>query len=229
MAIILLFSTFLTKMPAKAAFTPSFALYSEGVYMVNLDTDIVIVSKNADKRLCPASTTKIMTCLVALANIKNFDAYCEVPYACFNEFNEGNPNYTGPSNADIFPLQTNITYWDALYSMMLASACESSNILAYNIGGGSMERFYEMMNDMAKQIGCRNTHFSNSHGLYAEDNYTTAYDLYLITKYAIDNYPGFMKICGTFSYEMPPNDRNPDGYYINHTCQLMNPNSQYYV
>ena len=228
-AIILLFSTFFTSMPVKAAFTPGFALYSEGVYMVNLDTDIVIVSKNADKRLCPASTTKIMTCLVALANIKNFDAYCEVPYECFNEFSEGNPNYTGPSNADISPRQTNITYWDALYSMMLASACESSNILAYNIGGGSMEHFYEMMNDMAKQIGCKNTHFSNSHGLYSEDNYTTAYDLYLITKYAIENYPGFMKICGTLSYEMPPNDRNPDGYYISHTCQLMNPNSQYYV
>ena len=69
-----------------------------------------------------------------------------MPYECFNEFSEGNPNYTGPSNADIQPLQSNITYWDALYSMMLASACESANILAYNIGGGSIEHFCEMMN-----------------------------------------------------------------------------------
>ena len=59
MSIILLCSTLLPSVSVSAAFTPKFALHSEGVYMVNLDTDIVIVSKNADKKLTPASTTKI--------------------------------------------------------------------------------------------------------------------------------------------------------------------------
>ena len=74
MSIILLCSTLLPSVSVSAAFTPKFALHSEGVYMVNLDTDIVIVSKNADKKLTPASTTKIMTALVALENIKDFNA-----------------------------------------------------------------------------------------------------------------------------------------------------------
>ena len=227
-SIILLFTIFGANLSAMAAFTPKFALNSEAVYMVNLDTDIVVVSKNADKQLPPASITKIMTCLVSLENIKDFDAYCEVTYDAFNEFNNIDPNFYGPSHADIKPLQSNITYWDALYSMMIASACESANILAYNVGGGSIENFVSMMNAKAKEIGCKNTHFTNPHGLYAEDNLSTAYDMYLITKYAIDKYPGFMKICNTYSYDMPPNSSNPDGYTITHTNQMMKTTSEYY-
>lgn len=227
-AFILLFSIFGSSMSAFAAFTPKFSLYSEGVYMVNLDTDIVVVSKNADKKLYPASTTKIMTCLVALANIKNFDAVVDVTYDSFNEFQGENINFQGVSDAAIEPLQDNLTYWDCLYSLMVCSACESANILAYNVGGGSIDNFVVMMNDMAKKIGCKNTHFSNPHGLFDEDNYTTAYDLYLITKYAIDNYPSFMKICGTTEYDMPANKNNPDGYTKYTTNSMMKPSSDYY-
>ncbi len=227
LSIILLFTTILGSIPVSAAFTPKFALNSEGVYMVNTDTDIVVVSKNADKKMYPASTTKIMTALVALENIKDFDAYAKVTYEAFNEFNS-NPNVEGVSNADIQPLQSNVTYWDLLYSLMVCSACESANILAYNVGEGSIDNFVNMMNKKAAEIGCKNTHFSNPHGLFDENNYTTAYDLYLITKYAIDNYPRFMDICDTYSYEMPPNSRNPDGYIITQTNKMMQSTSEYY-
>ena len=196
--------------------------------MVNLDTDIVLVSKNADKKLYPASTTKIMTCLVSLANIKNFDAKVEVPYEAFNEFQGDNINFQGVSDAAIEPLQDNLTYWDCLYTLMVCSACESANILAYNVGGGSIENFVSMMNEMARKIGCKNTNFTNPHGLFDENNYTTAYDLYLITKYAIDNYPAFMKICGTTEYAMPANRSNPDGYTKYTTNAMMKPSSEYY-
>lgn len=227
LSIILLFTTIVSSFPAGAAFTPKFALHSEGVYMVNTDTDIVVVSKNANKKMYPASTTKIMTALLALENIKDFDARAKISYACYNEFGS-NPNLDGVSNADILPTQTNITYWDLLYSLMVCSACESANILAYNIGGESIENFVRMMNEKAAEIGCKNTHFSNPHGLFEEDNYTTAYDLYLITKYAIDNFPRFMEICGTYSYEMPPNEHSPDGYLITQTNKLMQTTSEYY-
>lgn len=93
MSIILLCSTLLSSVSVSAAFTPKFALHSEGVYMVNLDTDIVIVSKNADKKLTPASTTKIMTALVALENIKDFNAKVVVNSTATDEFWNGNPNY----------------------------------------------------------------------------------------------------------------------------------------
>ena len=229
LSIILLYTVFAGSLSASAAFKPKFTLHSEGVYMVNTDTDIVVVSKNADKKMYPASTTKIMTCLVALEEVKDFNAYVYCPYAAYNEFSGSNPNFGGGvSNADIQPLQNNLTYMDALYALMVRSACEAANIIAYNVGGESIENFVRMMNEKAAAIGCRNTHFSNPHGLFDENNYTTPYDMYLITKYAIDNYPRFMDICDTYSYEMPPNENNPDGYLIAHTNKMMQPTSEYY-
>lgn len=227
MSIILLCSVFGGSFSAFAAFTPKFALHSEGVYMVNLDTGIVIVSKNADKQFTPASTTKIMTALIALENVKDFDQYVSVTSEAMNEFGSGNPNYSGPSTADIWAGQENVTYWDCLYALMLPSACEAGNILALNIAG-SISDFVDMMNMKAAQIGCTGTHFANTHGLYSKDNYTTPKDLYLITKYAMDNFPGFMKICSTTDYKMPPNKNNPDGYYINTTNKLMVDGNYYY-
>ena len=137
-SIILLFSIFGCSMVGNAVFAPNFELNSEGVYMINLDTDIVVVSKNPDKKLYPASTTKIMTCLVALENVKDFDAFVEIPYDCYNEFSEGNPNFSDVSAADIQIHQSNVTYMDCLYALMVSSACEAANIIAYNVGGGNV-------------------------------------------------------------------------------------------
>lgn len=226
-AITLLFSAFGTNLTGHAVFSPSFDLNSEGVYMVNLDTGIVVASKNPDKKLYPASTTKIMTCLVALENVKNFSAKVECAYTCFDEFWGDNPNYSGASNAAIETEQENITYQDCMYALMLRSGCEAANIIAYNVSG-SIEKFIDLMNETAKKIGCQNTHFSNAHGLFDENNYTTAYDLYLITRYAIDKYPGFLNYCGAAEYDMPENEYNPDGYTIYTTNRMMDTESMYY-
>ncbi len=226
MSIILLYGTFSSGLSAFAAFTPKVELYSDGIYMVELETDTVVVAKNENKRLMPASTTKIMTALVAFENIRDFDQLVDVTSAATNEFWEDNPNFKGPSSADLVAGQK-LTYWDCLYSLMVASACDSANVLAINIAG-SIPAFVEMMNEKAEEIGCTDTHFSNTHGLYAEDNYTTAKDLYLITRYAIDNYPGFMTVCDTKYYEMPANSRNPDGYTLKNTNQLMFEGDLYY-
>ncbi len=233
-SILWLFSSFCPNVTAFADFQSLFEvynegeIYSEGAYMVNLDTDTVIVSKNADKKIAPLSTTKIMTVLVALENIKDFNAKVEVPYVCFDEFHMDNPNYSDVSNAEIAPRQDNLTYWDCLYAVMLPSGCEASNIIAYNVGGG-LESFTAMMNEMAQKIGCKNTHFENAHGLYSENHYTTAYDLYLITRYALENYKeGFMRICSASQYDMPGNQYHPNGYTVNNTNQLMVQSSPYY-
>lgn len=229
---ILLFSAIGTNLTAFAVFPLPFDLYSKGVYMVNLDTNIVVAAKDPDKQFFPASTTKIMTCLVALENVKNFNDKVKCDYECFNEFSWAdeyyNPNFVGASNAAIEPLQENLTYNDCLYALMLRSGCEAANILAYNISG-SLEKFTDLMNETAAKIGCTNTHFSNAHGLFEEDNYTTAYDLYLITRYAIDNYPGFLKICSAVEYDMPKNESNPDGYTIQNTNRMMAADSVYYT
>ena len=72
---------------------------------------------------------------------------------------------------------------------MLPSACEAANILAYNIGGGSITKFIGMMNEKAKELGCTGTNFVNAHVLHNNNNYTTAEDLYKMTKYAYDKFP----------------------------------------
>ena len=228
LTIILQISLFSTSFTAFAAFSPSFDIHSEGVYMVNLDTGIEIVSKNIDKKLVPASTVKIMTALVCLENIKNLDETVECPYVCFDEFWEGNPNFYGASEAAIEPQQSNLTYTDCLYALMLASACEAANIIAYNVGNGKISNFVNMMNETAKKIGCKNTNFTNPHGLYDENQYTSAYDLYLITKYALEKYPEFEKICSTYEYDMPANENNPDGYTKTQTNSLMRTASEFY-
>lgn len=210
------------------SYAPQIDISSESVYMVNLDTDTVVVSKNSDERLYPNSTAMIMTCLVAFENISDLNVGVKCPYYCFDEFFSENPNFMGATNAGIEPMQDNLTYRDCLYAIMLGSGCEAANIIAYNAGGESIERFVDMMNETAQKIGCKNTHFSNPHGLFTEDNYTTAYDMYLITKYAIDNYPQFMEICGTYKYDMPNNKANPNGYSIIQTNRMMDTHSEYY-
>lgn len=126
-------------------------IYSEAVYMVNTDTGDVVYKKNESKKMYPASTTKIMTCIIALEHLSegSLSKKVEVPYDCFNDFYE-DPNYSDPSNAAIEPLQDNLTYKDCLYALMLPSACEAANILAYNIGGGSITKFIGMMNEKSE-------------------------------------------------------------------------------
>ena len=225
--IILLCSVIVPATSASAAFTPRCELHSEGIYMVEMETNTVVVAKNENERMIPASTTKIMTALVALENIKDFNQTVEVTYEATNEFWGGDPNYTYPSNAALEAGQTNVTYTDLLYSLMLPSACDSANVLALNIAG-SIPAFVDMMNAKAEEIGCTNTHFANAHGLYSADNYSTVKDMYLITRYAIDNYPGFMKICDTKYYDMPANSNNPNGYTKTTTNQLMLDGEYYY-
>lgn len=226
-SIILLCGTIFPTISASAAFTPRVDLHSEGVYMVELETDTVVVAKNEDERMIPASTTKIMTALVALENIKDFNQTVTITYDATNEFWGSNPNYSSPSNAALEAGQTNITYTDCLYALMVSSACEAGNILALNIAG-SIPEFVDMMNAKAAEIGCTNTHFANTHGLYTDDNYTSAKDLYMITRYAMDNYPGFMTICDTKYYDLPANSNNPDGYTKSTTNQLMLDGPYYY-
>lgn len=206
-----LFASYIGNLSVANAFEPDSEIYSQGVYMVNLDTDIVVYQKNATEKYYPASTTKIMTCIVAMELIDDWSKNVEITYDATNEFWEGDPNKEGPSNAALEAGQDNITYKDCIYGLMVSSACEAANILAINTAG-SVANFVAKMNEKAAAIGCVGTHFANTHGLWQEDNYSTPYDMYLIARYAYENIPKFMEICDTYSYDFPPNTYNPDGY-----------------
>lgn len=96
---------------------------------------------------------------------------------------------------------------------MLRSGNDAATALAYHIGG-NLEGFAKMMNDMAKKVGANNTHFANPHGLDNSNHFTTAYDLSLITAYALDN-PTFAKIVSTKNYVIDATNKSDKRYLTN--------------
>lgn len=199
---------------AEAAFIPDLNPYSEGYYMVNLDLGTVIAAKNEHERCYPASVTKIMTAIVALEHCSDLQTSVKVTYDATNEFWEGDPNFEGAATAGVAVGQTNLTMEDCLYALLVSSACEVANVIAYNVGGGSIPTFIDMMNQKAAELGCTDTHFSNPHGLWQKDNYSTPYDLFLIAQYAVEKLPQFMEFCNATEYVLPANTYNPSAYTI---------------
>lgn len=206
------------------SFTPNFTITSEAAVMINLDKDVIVYEKNADKKMYPASLTKIMTAMIVLDSVEDLDnTYYEAPLAVFDELYGQNASSVGLSRGEI------VSVTDLLYSMMLKSACESAGILAYHVGGESITNFVDMMNKKAKAIGCTGTNFVNPHGLYDDDQYTNAHDMALIAQYAVENYPKFVEIACTADYEMQPTNYNDEGWaHIYHTNSMLNRSSSYY-
>ena len=202
---------------AAVSFTPDFDVYSEAALMINLDTGDVMYSKNADKQMTPASLTKIMTAVLVLEQFKDdisalSTTYVSGGYECFDEL-----YMTGASTADI-QRGEKVSYKDLLYALILRSACEAANIIAVNIGG-SLSGFAEMMNLKAAQLGMNNTHFTNAHGLFFENHYSTASDLAILTEYAM-SLPLFTDIAFAETYEMEATDYH-EARTISHTNVMM--------
>ncbi|MCL2077267.1 MAG: D-alanyl-D-alanine carboxypeptidase [Oscillospiraceae bacterium] len=202
-----------------SAFAPDAEIYSHGVFMVNLDTDLTVFKKNEFETVYPASTTKIMTALVVLDNVSDLNTPVVVTNAMNTGFGE-NPNFTGAGVADFAVGQENLTYADCLYALMVHSACDAANILAYSVGG-DIPTFVEMMNQKAAELGAVKTNFANPHGLHQKNNYSCAYDMFLITRHAYEKYPQFMEIANTTTYELPENSRNAYPYSIHNTNRLI--------
>lgn len=167
---------------------------SGAVYLENLDTGAVILDKNADQKMYPASTTKIMTYVVVADSISDFDG-TKVPIK--QEVFAGiDPESTVMGLSDHVGEECSIR--DLLYGMMLPSGNDAALVLADYVGNG-ISGFVEKMNAKAAELGCTNTHFENPHGLYDANHYTTAKDLAKIAKYAATT-QSFMEITNTVSY-----------------------------
>ncbi|MBQ8613017.1 MAG: D-alanyl-D-alanine carboxypeptidase [Ruminiclostridium sp.] len=222
-AFLFTFAVFFTDMGAinaEAAFTPDVDIQSSGYYMVNLDLDTVIAAKNEHDRCYPASVTKVMTAIVALENCSNLEREVAVTYAATNEFWEDNPNYTGAGTCGLDVGQTGLTMRDCLYGMLVQSGCEAANVIGINIAG-DLPTFIDLMNKKAQELGMTNTHFSNTHGLWHAENYSTPYDLYLMCRYAYEKHPTLIEISNTQEYTLPANTYNPNPYTIINTNALI--------
>jgi D-alanyl-D-alanine carboxypeptidase (penicillin-binding protein 5/6) len=212
-------------------------LYSISAFVADLNTGEVLFEKQADERLNPASTIKIMTALVVLDTFLNADGHydmsiltdtLQVPPVVFERFDTHDPNTIGGSMAGYEIGQDNLSYRDALYGLMLPSGNDAANVLAYNTGYmisgdeiGAIDLFIGMMNDTAKRIGAVNTNFTNAHGLLEVDNYSTTRDLALITRYAYNKHILFRELSIARDYIMPANDAYPEAYRVGNSNMLV--------
>lgn len=169
---------------------------SKSILLVNMDSDQVVFEKNADEKKYPASTTKIMTYIVAYEHINDIDnTKIEIKKSVLDEL-EG----TGSSLANVAEhVGEKMSAIDLLYSMMVPSGNDAAMVLADYVGKGNIDAFVDMMNEKAEELGCENTHFQNPDGLHNEDHYTTARDLYKISSYAL-TLPKFAEISNTTVY-----------------------------
>lgn len=200
-----------------------FQLNVASYILVSLDTGEVIFEKNADEQRSPASLTKLMTSLVAFKYTKDLDnETVTAKSTMFDEFAG-----LGVSSADIWRGET-LSMRHLLYAMLLPSGNEAANMVAEYLGGGSKANFYMIMNTEAKKLGCTNTNFSNPHGLWTDNHYSSAYDMYLIAKACYET-PGFMEIATSYIHEMPANTRHAKPYNIISTIKMQSKgNPDYY-
>ena len=171
---------------------------AKAALLIDPDTEEILYARNIHERLYPASLTKIMTCLLVLEAIDSGKLTRETVLTASEAAVTSIP--PDGSNAGI-KVGEELTVDSLLYCIMLSSANEGCNILAEAVSG-SIDGFVEQMNQKAAALGCTDTHFVNTNGLPDSNHYTTAWDLYLITKEA-RTHPDFMPLVGTIFYEVP--------------------------
>jgi len=173
-----------------SAATPPPQIGAEAAVLMVANNKEVLFGKKPNKVMYPASTTKIMTLITALEN-GNLNSIVTV-----------SPNAAVCEGSSLeLKAGEKLSIQNAMYGMMLVSGNDSAEAIAEHVAG-SIPLFVNMMNANAVKVGARSTHFSNPHGLPDPDNhYTTAYDLALITTYAMQNI-NFAKIVSTREYNV---------------------------
>jgi len=167
---------------------------TEALLLIDAKTGLVLHSKNADKEIFPASTTKILTCLIALEETEMSDLVtCGQEVVFSQEY-----AVMGIKPGEI------VTVRDLIYGLMLVSGNDAAAALAVYIGG-TEPNFADIMNKKAEELGMANSHFVNPHGAHVDNHFSTAEDMAKLAAVAYNN-PDFMKIVSTRVYQ--PEDTN---------------------
>lgn len=208
--------------PAAAAMAPDWEVQAKAALLVDRNTGAVVYGMNEHDELYPASLTKIMTCLLTLeaideGRLRLSQEITATPTALEGLADDG-------STADIEAGEI-LTVEELLYCMMVVSANEACTILAEKISG-SVGSFVDAMNRKAQELGCENTHFMNPHGYHDSQHYTSAWDLYLITKAALEH-PMFMTLCDASSHTVPATNSSGERQLLN-TNFLIRSGRDYY-
>ena len=225
--IIYFFLTILTVVAViSPAFTASayeitgFEVSAEAGMLVSMDTDETLYSKNIDKKVYPASITKIMTVTLMLESEK-YDPAGKVTMS-----KEVDRLITGTGSAvSNLKIGEEITQLDLVYTVLMSSFGDCAYLAALYYGG-SVEAFVEQMNNKAAELGLTGTHYTNPVGLHDAQNYTTVRDIHTLTTYALKN-ETFKTVCETARYTIEAT--NMSGKRTISTTNLMqDSNTNYY-
>ena len=176
---------------------------SKYAILIDAETGVVISHRSGNAKIYPASMTKVMTVLVAVENIKDFNATYEMTYEIIKPLVDADATRAG------FKEGEDVKIIDLLYGLILPSGGDCAIALAEYISG-SEEEFVKLMNAKCEELGLQNTHFSNTSGLHDENNYSTPADMAIIMKYAMEN-PICREVLSTYKYTTEKTEENPEG------------------
>ncbi len=191
-------------------------LYAKSALLVDLNTGRALLQKNQDARMYPASTTKILTLLLALEDMDP-DRQVTVPRQARDIPSDSSqvPVFYGEQ----MPLR------DLLYGLMLKSGNDAANAIAV-LHSGSIEKFAQRMNEKAKELGMTGSHFVNPHGYHDKDHYTTAADMARLSIAAMKN-EAFREMLSHTEYTMQKTSLR-DALLIKVNTELLDPESSFY-
>lgn len=179
------------------------------VIIIDVEDNAVVAAKNAEEKAYPASTTKIMTLLVAVENLSNLNDTFTMTLDITDPLFVAEASVAGFLNGET------ITMEDMLYGTILPSGADAAMGLAIKIAG-SEEGFVKLMNNKAKSLGLKNTHFTNVSGLYDANHYTTAHDMAVILRTAMEN-DTCRKVLSTYQYTTSVTPQHNEGILLSST------------
>lgn len=190
---------------ASASEDPALAagLHSTHAILVRLDDGQVLMDKNGEERVYPASLTKIMTAILAIERIPDLKKTVKLDADMFETLRQQNASMAGFLPGERVPAI------DLLYGAMLPSGADGSVGLAMRVAG-SEKKFAALMNEKAKAIGMTDTHFVNATGLHDPEHYTTVKDLSVLLSYALKN-KTFREVFTASRHSTAPTDQHPEG------------------
>lgn len=185
-------------MPTVFGASENIKLNSSSAILLDANSGKILYEKNSNKKIYPASLTKVLSAIVVLENC-NLSDVVTVSQTAVDSIEYG---YV---TADL-KVGEKLTVEQLLNIVLVSSANDASIVLAEHVAGSS-ENFATLMNEKALEIGCLDSNFTNSSGEHSEDHYSTAYDLALIGQYAMNN-EDFAKITAKTFYELPKTNKH---------------------
>lgn len=187
----------------------SLTLISSNAILFDPASGETLYVKNADQRVYPASLTKLMTALIAVEQIEDFDMPVTLQYDDYVGLYEQNAAMAG------FTMGETVTARDLLYATLLPSGAEAACALA-RAAAGSQEECIALMNERASALGMKNSHFTNVTGLHDPEHYTTVSDLSLLLKTALQSQT-FSTAFSSFRYITTVTEQHPEGLLLSST------------